>query len=125
MSNQGLDGAGDALQRQETLSRWYDDGGAGPDDEFAEPRLRVLRRVVPMLGEPEMRALHVRVIALENLVIALLAGSSEQGREQARAIASSLVPRPGFTRHPLTIRAATRMTDLIDRAARFCHRRPS
>ncbi len=87
--------------------------------------MRVLPPVTPIPGEPELQALHVRVIALENLVIALLAETSEQGREQARAIASSLVPRPGFTRHPLTIRAAARMTDLIDRAARCCRRQPS
>ena len=93
---------------QEALSRWYEDGGTGPDDEPAIAGSPACRSAVPVPGEPELQALHVRVIALENLVIALLAETSEQGRKQIRAGASSLVPRPGLTRHPLTIRAAAR-----------------
>ena len=34
-------------------------------------------------------------------------------------MAAYISPRPGFTDHPLTIRAATQMIDLVERADRF------
>lgn len=68
---------------------------------------------------PPIGALHIRVIALENLVIALLATASDEQRSVAREMSGYISPRPGFTPHPLTLHAADHMTDLIDRAARF------
>lgn len=123
MSNQHPDVVYGALSQQEALSRRCGDGRAAPGDESPEPGAPAQRAASPVLGEPELQALHVRVIALESLVIALLAEASEQGRGSARAMASTLVPKPGFVRHALTIRAAARMTDLIDRAVRFHRRR--
>ena len=73
----------------------------------------------PKMGDAEFEALHVRVIALENLVIALLVAASDLDLKVAREMASYIFPRPGFTHHPLTIHAAGHMTDLIERAARF------
>ena len=64
-------------------------------------------------------ALHVRVIALENLLISLLATASDQQLELAREMAGYISPRPGFTHHPLTIPAAAHMIDLIERSSRF------
>jgi hypothetical protein len=57
---------------------------------------------LPENAADEVGALH---IALENLVISLLATASDRQLEQAREMASYISPRPGFTHHPLTTRA--------------------
>jgi hypothetical protein len=67
----------------------------------------------------DLVALRVRVIALENLLISLLATASDQQLALAREMASYISPRPGFTHHPLTIHAAAHMIDLIERSSRF------
>ena len=60
--------------------------------------------------------LRIRVIALENLVITLLAEASKRQLERAHEMAAFISPRPGFTSHPLTIQAAAQMTSLVGRA---------
>jgi hypothetical protein len=67
----------------------------------------------------EWAEMKTRVIALENLVIALLSAASAEERERARRMAQFILPRPGATHHHLTVHAAHRMGDLIDRAERF------
>jgi hypothetical protein len=74
---------------------------------------------MPQIGSPELGALHIRVIALENLLIAMLAHASDRQIELARGMARYIVPREGFTPHPLTIHAAAHISDLVDRSARF------
>lgn len=74
---------------------------------------------VPNLGNAELVQLHIRVIALENLLITLLADASEQRLAQAREMATYISPRPGFTPHPLTLGAAAEMRHLVGRAAYF------
>ncbi|MEJ7931805.1 hypothetical protein WG922_17680 [Ramlibacter sp. AN1015] len=108
----------DASLLKKAINRWEDEGGganqqgngmstsASPD----EAGLQV------DLTNAELVQLQLRVIALENLVIALLAGASEQTSEFARAIASNISPRPGSTPHHLTIRAAAQMVHLLERA---------
>lgn len=99
------------------LSRWETEGGAGiegssavrGDERFDGPRLT----------QVELVQLRIRVIALENLVIALLAQAPERQLVLAREMAAYISPRPGFTPHPLTIRAANEMLSLVDRAGRF------
>jgi hypothetical protein len=54
----------------------------------------------------ELVALHARVIALENLLISLLATASDKQLNLAREMAGFISPRPGFTHHPLTVHAA-------------------
>ena len=71
------------------------------------------------LTNVELVHLQMRVIALENLVIALLAGATEQTPDLARAMATYISPRPGCTPHPLTVHAATQMVHLVDRSALF------
>lgn len=75
--------------------------------------------VVPLSTQTEMAQLRVRVVALENLVIALLAQAPEQQLLLAREMAVHISPRPGFTRHRLTLHAADEMLSLVDRARRF------
>ena len=71
------------------------------------------------MTQAEQAQLHMRVIALENLVIALLANATDAQREQAREMAIYISPRAGFTAHALTLEAAAEMNHLVDRAEHF------
>lgn len=73
----------------------------------------------PPLTQAELVQLHIRVIALENLVIALLAQAPDCQLVLAREMATYITPRPGFTPHSLTIGAANEMLSLVNRAAPF------
>ena len=77
------------------------------------------------LTDAELRQLHVRVIALENLVIALLTDASDKQLDLVREMAAYISPRPGFTPHRLTIRAAAEMISLVERAGHFKGMPPS
>jgi hypothetical protein len=74
---------------------------------------------VPHLTNAELVQLHIRVIALENLVVALLAQGSVDQLELARNMALYISPRAGFTPHPLTIHAAAQMVHFVERAEHF------
>ncbi|MDO8876410.1 MAG: hypothetical protein Q8M24_06990 [Pseudolabrys sp.] len=108
-----------ALQRQMALSRWDNEGGAGPDGPHKGLVPDEVSTEIPELTNTELVQLRIRVIALENLVITLLAGASDQQLDLAREMATYISPRPGFTQHPLTIQAATQMVSLVDRAGQF------
>jgi hypothetical protein len=69
--------------------------------------------------QTELEQLRVRIIALENLVIALLAQGPQAQRLLAREMAAYISPRPGSTPHHLTLRAAAEMHSLLDRATPF------
>lgn len=71
------------------------------------------------LANAELVQLQTRVIALENLVIALLADASDWQIGLARQGAACIRPRSGFTPHPLTIHAADQMDHLVQRSATF------
>jgi len=98
-----------------SLSTWDDQDAATSiaSEAFIAP---------PTLTNAELVHLRVRVIALENLVIALLAEGSERQLSVAREMADYISPRPGFTLHPLTVHAATQMTHSVERARRFRQR---
>ena len=69
------------------------------------------------LTNAELVQLQVRVIALENLVIALLTGAPDQTLHIARALATDISPRDTRTPHALTIHAAELMVHMVERAA--------
>ena len=108
-----------AHQREMALSKWDTDGGKGHSSLqrglFSEGELPE----VPQLTDAELVHLRVRVIALENMLISLLAQVSDQQLGFARELAAYIFPRPGFTQHPLTVRAAHQMLDLVERAGHF------
>lgn len=107
-----------AQQRQRALSRWENEGGASC--RRRRTPLAGSRPIAePPLANAELVQLRIRVIALENLVIALLAESPDRRLEIAREMASHISPRPGFTPHRLTIRAAAQMMHLVERAGFF------
>lgn len=96
--------------RLSALSRWDNEGGAiATAVGEAHPH-------GPNITNAELVLLRVRVIALENLLIAVLAEGSDRQRQLARDMADIITPRDGYTQHSLTIRAAQHMTDLVDRA---------
>jgi hypothetical protein len=106
-------------QRQMALSRWDNEGGAGPCGPQEGRIFAEAQSEIPELTNAELVQLRVRVIALENLLISLLAEASDRQLDLAREMAAYISPRPGFTHHPLTIQAAAHMIDLVDRAERF------
>ena len=71
------------------------------------------------LGNSELVQLQIRVIALENLVVALLAQGSVEQLQLARDMAVFIAPRAGFTPHPLTIHAGAQMVHFVERAEHF------
>jgi hypothetical protein len=108
-----------AVQQQlEALSRWENEGGAGPHGTARE-FLGLDLSQIPPLTNAELVQLRVRVIALENLMIMLLAQGSDEQLELAREMAAYISPRPGFTPHPLTIQAAAHMNNLVERATHY------
>jgi hypothetical protein len=114
-----LANASDLAQlRHRALSRWENEGGAAPRSHPEGLRSGESQSEVPPTNA-ELAQLRVRIIALENTVISLLARSSEQQLDHVRELAAYICPRPGFTPHHLTIRAAAEMAHLVERAGQF------
>jgi hypothetical protein len=106
-------------QLQAALSRWETDGGAGPRLPQEASISEEVQSEIPQLTNAELVQLRIRVIALENLVIMLLAEASDRQLGLAREMAAYISPRLGVTHHPLTIHAAAQMIDLVERAGHF------
>ena len=106
------------------LSRWENEGGtlsrSQKNSASGEAQYEA-----PPLSNTELVQLRIRVIALENLVITLLAGASDQQVALVREMAAYISPRPGFTHHPLTVHAATQMVDMVERADHFREKTPA
>jgi hypothetical protein len=119
MPRENSDTSSDWIQRQRALSRWDNEGGAGPDGPATVSAPDNERIPIPQLTNAELVTLRVRVVALENLMISLLAIASDDQLRLAREMADYISPRPGFTQHPLTIHAAAHMVDLVERADHF------
>ncbi len=113
------DSCGSSQQRSGALSRWDNEGGAGPSGPQQSLTLNGKESDVSPLTDVEIVQLRVRVIALENLVIALLAHSSDHAQLTAREMADYILPKPGATQHRLTTHAATHMIDLLERSNHF------
>jgi len=112
--------SGRATLREKALSRWDNEGGAGregPQEGSSTSEAESDRH--PQLTNAELVQLRVRVIALENLVIALLADGSGRPAEMAHEMAAYISPRPGSAHHPLTTHAAAHMIDLVERAGHY------
>ena len=98
------------------LDNWDNEGaaGAGLPGVIFEANADV-----PPLANAELVQLQVRVIALENLLIALLSEASDSQRTLAREMATYISPRPGYTPHSLTLHAADQMLHLVERGELF------
>lgn len=73
------------------------------------------------MSNSDLVQLRIRIIALENLVLALLAKADDERIALVSDMIGSIMPRVGATPHPLTIHAASQMRRLMDRAS---HLRP-
>jgi hypothetical protein len=109
----------DSSQREGALARWDNEGGAGARRWQAHVPASTGASRLPQRRSVELDQLRIRVIALENLVITLLAESSERQLDLARSMATHVAPRPGFTHHRITLHAAAQMRHLIKRAGHF------
>lgn len=106
--------------RETALSRWDNEGGAGSggrvhpgasaDGDSTD---------VPPLTNAQLVQLQIRVIALENVVMALMADASDRQLKLVREMSACISPRPGHVQHCLTIHAAARMVGLVERAIHF------
>ena len=119
--------------RTMALSRWEEEGAAVVESLSAAATMTALESAtatsaaaaaaVPCDGlalvHTESVQLRIRVIALENLLIALLAQAPAAHLKLAREMADHISPRPGYTPHPLTLRAADEMRSLVQRAGPF------
>ena len=108
-----------AKQRQRALQRWNNEGGAGPGGRPFSVSIEAALASAPPLGNAELVQLQIRVIALENVAIALLARATPAQIELVRDMAAYISPRPGFTPHLLTVGAAGEMLSLVDRSSPF------
>lgn len=96
--------------RATALSRWDDEGGAlssVPVEDHAS---------IPDMTNAELAQLRIRIIAMENTLIAVLAEGSDHQLAAVRELADLISPRQGSTPHPLTTQAAKHMNDLVQRA---------
>ena len=100
---------------QRALLRWENEGGSPSDDASNQPSGG--DSSVPELTNAELVRLQIRVIALENLVVALLADASGEQLAKVREIGLSISPRPGVE-HRLTVHATAQMEHLARRAMR-------
>lgn len=103
-------------QLEAALSRWENEGGARAQRKISRPALQAQ---VPQSMNTELEHLHIRMIAMENLLITLLAQAPDQQLELGFEMAAFISPRPGFTHHPRTIGAAAQMIHLLQRARHF------
>ncbi len=69
-------------------------------------------------GHAELVQMRIRVIALENLVLAILAQSDEGILQKVRERADEIRSRDDASEHPLTEHARTEMLKLLARAER-------
>lgn len=105
--------------RMIALSRSENEDGASLDVPQASSASGGASFDDPAWARTEAEQLRIRVIALKNLVIALLAQALESHRALAREMTAYISPRPGCTPHPLAMRAADEMLSLVNRAGQF------
>ena len=97
------------------VGRWENEGGSLNEP----PGHSGTATVVGTVGDAEEVNLRVRLIALENILVALLAGAGEDRSELIREMADFISPRPGATPHRLTIEAARNMRAIVERAEHY------
>jgi hypothetical protein len=76
------------------------------------------------IGDAEAANIRVRLIAIENIIVALLADAPDDRLELIREMAEFISPRSGATPHRLTIEAARNMLAIVERAEHYRKNRP-
>jgi len=114
VENDEFDAARAEMHRR-AIRRWENEGGSNIG--WSDPP--GASTVAGEIGDAEKANIRVRLIALENLVVALLAGAPDDKSDLAREMARYISPRPGATPHRLTIEAARNMLAIIARADQY------
>jgi hypothetical protein len=104
----------DALHDR-AITRWENEGGGtrNATGQSNQPT------VVGSVGDAEDVNIRVRLIALENIVVALLAGAPNPSTDLVRDMARHILPRDGASPHRLTIEAAHKMLAMVERAEHY------
>lgn len=121
MSRHTPSAAIDLKQLRRALSRWDNEGGASAHGVWMTAIAPDAAPPIPDMNQSEIGLLHVRVIALENLVVALLAGASSMQLQRAHDLAETILPQQGHTPQPLTVHAVAHMEHLVRRADCLSH----
>lgn len=103
----------DRPRLEAVLSRWENEGGASAQGKPA------LQAQVPQSMNTELEHLRIRMIAMENVLIAMLAQAPDRQLELGREMAGFISPRPGFSHHPRTVGAPAQMAHLLRRDRHF------
>ena len=101
---------------QAALFSWEYEGGALATQSLKDS---AVHENVAQSVNTELDHLHIRVIAMENLLIALLAQDPDRAQQVGSEMATFISPRPGFTRHPRTLGAAAQILNIVERALYF------
>ena len=101
------------------VSRWASEGGAGPLGAQAAAVLDGEHAAVADVTNAELVQLRVWLIALGNLVIALLAQAPRSQLDLSGEMVGNIFQPPGCSQHPPPIHAANRMISLVERADHF------
>ncbi len=110
-SDNGFDPA-QAKTFKRAVMRWENEGGARGVRDPDTLRATIVGKV----GDAEAVNIRVRLIALENIVVALLASGTQDGPELVREMAKYISPRSDATPHRLTTEAARNMLAIVKRA---------
>ena len=105
-----------AAFRASALARWDNEGGALSHPAPVAPPLV---EVANHLSDQDLVCLRSRVIALENIVVAMLASASADQRAVVHDMALFVRPPLDAVQDRLTMHAADLMDHLADRATRF------
>ena len=105
-----------AVFRASALARWDNEGGALSHPAPVKPPPVDIDN---HLSDQDMVCLRSRVIALENIVVAMLAGGSHDQRAIVHDMAMFVRPPLDAAQDRLTMHAADLMDHLADRATRF------
>src|SRR5260370_35764378 len=97
-------------QLKMALSRWDDEGGAGPSGPQGGSVSAEAQSDIPQLTNADLVQLSIRVIALEKLAIGLLAEASERQLGLAREMAAYFSPSTGLAHRPCTRPPAGQLT---------------
>lgn len=103
----------DAHER--SIGRLEEVGGAQPGLAPSDPG----HTVVGAIGDAEAANLRVRLVAIENILVAMLANSPDSQLDLIREMAAYISPRSGKTPHRLTVEAARNMLAIIARAEHY------
>ena len=104
-----------AAAHRRAIGRWESEGGSSND--WVHPQEPTT--VVGAIGDAEDGNIRVRLIALENIIVALLAEAPQSQSDLVLEMARYISPRAGATPHRLTIEAGRNMMALVERAAHY------